>query len=505
MTITVSDGNGGSDDLTVTITVTDAFEPPLAPAAPTVNATAGSTTSLSVSWTAPDNTGRPVIDSYDLQYVQGSGSIDTGALIRNVTGSSRDITSLTAGTSYQVRVRAVNDEGDGEWSNAATGTTNTAANNAPTVANPIPDVEATAGVPLSYTFGAGRTRSTTTAATVTRRPMQPTYSQRREPADLADVHGDDARVQRHRGSGLHHEPRSGHVHSVPGDRHRDGQRRLGHRYVDQLTVNRAPTRDSAPANQTAARIRRELGTRIAAPHAASWTPRPAARRPFTSLCAVRDVPATGLTFNPDVQGAHRRHEPAPGRPRPSGDLRYRTGHAHLHRRSPATDDNGAIARDTFMITVNTPANRPPAFPSATATRSIAENSAAGTNVGGPLPAATDPDGDTVTYTLGGTNASSFVFNATTRQLTVGTGTNLNHESQSTYTVTLTASDGSASAVADRHDQGHRRGRAALDARRADGQHGVGLGLGSEGYVERALQHRQAAHHELRPAIQADDD
>ena len=51
-------------------------------------------------------------------------------------------------------MRATNAEGDGDWSNPTSGTTNTATNNAPTVANPIPDVEATAGVPLSYTFGA---------------------------------------------------------------------------------------------------------------------------------------------------------------------------------------------------------------------------------------------------------------------------------------------------------------------------------------------------------------
>ena len=49
-----------------TITVLDAAEPPLAPAAPVVTATAGSLTSLDVSWSAPSNTGRPAIESYEL-------------------------------------------------------------------------------------------------------------------------------------------------------------------------------------------------------------------------------------------------------------------------------------------------------------------------------------------------------------------------------------------------------------------------------------------------------
>ena len=33
-----------------------------------MTATAGSTTSLDVSWTAPKNTGRPAVTSYDFQY-----------------------------------------------------------------------------------------------------------------------------------------------------------------------------------------------------------------------------------------------------------------------------------------------------------------------------------------------------------------------------------------------------------------------------------------------------
>ena len=45
---------------------------PAAPAAPTVEAVSGTTDSLSVSWTAPDNTGKPDISSYDLRYRKGT-------------------------------------------------------------------------------------------------------------------------------------------------------------------------------------------------------------------------------------------------------------------------------------------------------------------------------------------------------------------------------------------------------------------------------------------------
>ena len=129
--VKADDGNGGTDTVTVTITVTDVDEPPGRPAAPTVSATAGSTTSLDVTWTAPTNTG-PAIASYDLQYRAGtSGNFTNGP--QNVTGTSAAIGSLAADTSYEVQVRATNAESDGDWSVAGTGrTTATSAPGAPT-------------------------------------------------------------------------------------------------------------------------------------------------------------------------------------------------------------------------------------------------------------------------------------------------------------------------------------------------------------------------------------
>ena len=53
-----------------------------------------------------------------------------------------------------------------------------------------------------------------------------------------------------------------------------------------------------------------------------------------------------------------------------------------------------------------PANNPPAFPMDPVERSIAENSPPGTNVGAPV-IANDPDGDDLTYTLGGADVADF--------------------------------------------------------------------------------------------------
>ena len=121
VTVTVNDGTVTVSSA-VTINVTDQDEPPPVMNQPVVTATANSTTSLEVSWTAPSNPGRPDIESYDLQYRAGStGDFSNGP--QDQTGSSAAIGNLTADTSYEVRVRATNAEGDGVWSPSGTGTT----------------------------------------------------------------------------------------------------------------------------------------------------------------------------------------------------------------------------------------------------------------------------------------------------------------------------------------------------------------------------------------------
>ena len=57
-----------------------------------------------------------------------------------------------------------------------------------------------------------------------------------------------------------------------------------------------------------------------------------------------------------------------------------------------------------------------------------ENSAAGTDVGDPIPAATDADtGDTLEYSLEGEDARLFDFDASTRQITTEANVTYNYE------------------------------------------------------------------------------
>ena len=82
-------------------------------------------------------------------------------------------------------------------------------------------------------------------------------------------------------------------------------------------------------------------------------------------------------------------------------------------------------------------NEAPEFTTETDTRTVEENTGAGENIGAPIEA-TDPEGDTLTYTLGGTDAASFDIVSSSGQLQ--TKAPLNHEDKDSYTVTVTATD-----------------------------------------------------------------
>ena len=117
----------------------------------------------------------------------------------------------------------------------------------------------------------------------------------------------------------------------------------------------------------------------------------------------------------------------------------------------ATDSSSLTA--TIEVTINiTNVNEAPTFPATTdTTLEIAENTAAGTDIGAAV-SATDPDVagtntdvnpddatvDALTYTLGGTDAASFDIVITSGQLQ--TKAALDYETKNSYEVTVTVSD-----------------------------------------------------------------
>ena len=98
-----------------------------------------------------------------------------------------------------------------------------------------------------------------------------------------------------------------------------------------------------------------------------------------------------------------------------------------------------IARATPMPTPAAP-NRAPYFivGSDTVTFTVDENTPPGSLVGDAI-TATDPDGDVLTYSLSGTDASSFLLDGSTGQIT--TKTLLDYETQSQYSARVRVRDG----------------------------------------------------------------
>ena len=96
--------------------------------------------------------------------------------------------------------------------------------------------------------------------------------------------------------------------------------------------------------------------------------------------------------------------------------------------------------DSLPVTVTvTNVNEPPVFAKETDTRTIAENTEAGQDIGDAF-TATDDDSATLTYTLEGADADSFQIISTTGQIQTKPGVTYDHETKPSYSVRVKADD-----------------------------------------------------------------
>ena len=102
--------NGQAAEVNLTINVTNVNEPPLAPVNPQVTDIAA--TRITVTWEAPDNTGRAAITEYELR-VQKPGSTATTHKTPNGATHSITVSRLDPGTTYNLTLKARNADGDG--------------------------------------------------------------------------------------------------------------------------------------------------------------------------------------------------------------------------------------------------------------------------------------------------------------------------------------------------------------------------------------------------------
>ena len=101
------------------------------PGAPTIDAVAATTNTLTVTWSAPLDDGGAAISAYDLRYIESAATDKADSnwtLLDEEVWTSGSLSYVVSGlrdsTGYDVQVRAVNASGDGDWSATSTGTTN---------------------------------------------------------------------------------------------------------------------------------------------------------------------------------------------------------------------------------------------------------------------------------------------------------------------------------------------------------------------------------------------
>ncbi len=149
--------------------------------------------------------------------------------------------------------------------------------------------------------------------------------------------------------------------------------------------------------------------------------------------------ANGVTGWADISGAEEGHYTPV-----EGDVGQYIRATATYKDAQGGDTNSKSAHGipANPVVAEPHINRAPEFLDRSPTRAVNENAPDGTPIGNPV-AAEDQDNDILTYTLAGTDASSFVIDSATGQVSVGGGVAIDFETKSSYSVTVTATDPSA--------------------------------------------------------------
>ena len=417
LTVKADDNHGGSAYVSVTINVTDESESPTAPGRPTVSAIAGSTSSVRVTWEAPSNEGRPPLVTYDVRYRTGGGSFTPWS--HDGTDTSTIITDLSAGTSYEVQVKAWNMEDDSEWSPSGTGSPDPdPANNPPTFS----------GGPRTFRVAENKAARENIGGPVTATdPDRDSLAYSLEGTDAASFYIDPATGQIQTSGPLNHEDKASHSVTVKADDARGGMATVS------VTINVTDVPGEAPEKPDTPTVVAASSTSLAVNWVAPDNPGP----PITDYdYRYKEPTEANWTEVTDTVITQTNAIVSPLRPDTSYEVQVRAKNAEA---------NGEWSDSGIGSTNAGGANSAPVFTEGqSTTRTVIPNAQAGEHVGPPVTATDADQGDTVTYSLQGADAASFEIEPQTGQITTRVALS-SAQVGDTYSVTVVASDGTAEA------------------------------------------------------------
>ena len=376
VTVKATDPSNLTDTIAVTINLVDVNEPPGRVSINTVMPSPGNEKrGLMVKWEPPTNTG-PGISGYNLKYAPKGSSNWQEA---ESSDTEEELTDLLPDTEYVAMVNAENAEGEGSWSETGVGRTEAK-----------PQAE---WFDLTASFASSR-YSVREGNTVTIKVnLSPAADRRQSIAfDAASETGTSA---------IYDIPSS--VGFVPGDESIDLVFRANH--------------DSDKSNETVTvSLGASMPTKVTAGTIDSVT--------VTIRDDDNDPPPPTRRPDPAPQPTPTPSPPSfPSPPNTGGGGGFSGGGSGGGGSSGSSGDP----------------NRPPYFEEGVSTsRDVEEHTGLGIYIGDPV-TAIDPDGDVLTYGLGGTDAGSFALDTATGQLI--TRATLDLEDKAAYEVVMTVTDG----------------------------------------------------------------
>ena len=409
VTVDVSDGNGGSDSIPVTISVTDVNEAPSfanSTATRSIAENTGSGENIGAAITATDVDANTTLaytlggaDAAAFSIVSTSGQLQTNAALDYETK-----------TTYSVTVTATDGDNLSDTTTVAISVTDV--NEAPIFAS------STAIRSIAENTGSGEDIGSAVTATDPDTGDTLTYSLSGTDASSFSIVSTSGQLQTN--AALDYETKTSYsVRITASDSELTDSIDVTINVTD-VDENSAPTFTAGSSTTRSITENTNSGVNIGSPIAATDAD---TSNTLTYTLGGTDAAMFGIVSTS-------------GQLQTKAALNYESKSSYSVK-VDVSDGNGGS--DSIPVTISvTDVNESPNFASSTATRSIAENTASGENIGSAV-GATDPDtGDTLTYTLGGADAAAFSIVSTSGQLQ--TNVALDYETKSSYSVTVTATD-----------------------------------------------------------------